>query len=349
VFVLILMILTTVPVLAADVRSGGTINIAADEVIDEDVYIAGSNITINGTINGDLVAAGGTITVNGTIDGSVLAACGTFNLNGKVNSSVRCATGAINIDGEIGKDLVVAAGDLNMADSAIVEGDILLGANTATISGTVMGDIDAAVSRLTLSSSANITGYLSYTSDNEVNKESGAQIGGEVTHKLPPRSNPFITWIITFLMALVTGIVIILIFPRRTTAITDSIRTRPWSSLGWGALILFLTPVAIMILLITVVGIPLGLIALLLYGAAIYLSQIPIALFIGRWTIGYLREVRGRALLVAAFATGLLVLTLLTLIPYVGFAIWVATALFGLGGLVISIKEKSLPLAGGQR
>ena len=46
--------LTSAPVLAADLRSGDTITVASGEVVDDDLYIAGESIVIDGTINGDL-------------------------------------------------------------------------------------------------------------------------------------------------------------------------------------------------------------------------------------------------------------------------------------------------------
>ena len=64
--IMLITLLMAVPVLAAELRSGETIIIASGEEIDDDVYITGNNITVNGTINGDLIVAGGTITINST-------------------------------------------------------------------------------------------------------------------------------------------------------------------------------------------------------------------------------------------------------------------------------------------
>ncbi len=108
---------------------------------------------------------------------------------------------------------------------------------------------------------------------------------------------------------------------------------------GWGAIILFATPVAVIVTLITVVGVPVGLIGLILYGIGIYLSQIAVGLFIGYWIIGYFRKVETRGILVGALALGFTVLTLLKLIPYVGFPLWLATVLFGLGALLVSERR----------
>ena len=83
-------VLVAVPVLAAELRGGGDVTVASGEVIDEDLYVAGDHIIVNGTINGDLWAAGGTI-INGTVNGSVLAVGGTVNISGEVTHTVRVA------------------------------------------------------------------------------------------------------------------------------------------------------------------------------------------------------------------------------------------------------------------
>ena len=119
----------------------------------------------------------------------------------------------------------------------------------------------------------------------------------------------------------------------------DSIRMYPLPSLGWGAVILFATPIAAIMVCFTVVGIPIGLIALALYGIAVYLSQIPVALLIGRLIIRRSTEVESKGLLVGVLALGLVILIILRLIPFLGFWIGLATALFGLGAVVVSERR----------
>ena len=80
---------------------------------------------------------------------------------------------------------------------------------------------------------------------------------------------------------------------------------------------MFATPIVAIITFVTVVGVPIGLIGLTLYGIAIYLSQIAVGLFIGYWIIGSFSKVESRGILVGALALGFLILTLLKLIPYV--------------------------------
>ena len=265
-----------------------------------------------------------TITVNGVVNGSVMAAGRTVNINGDVGHAVRAVVETININGNVSGDVMVAGGDVNIASTARVGGDLLFGAGIARIDGLIEGDIKGGGSEVTISNgvkgnialkvesltilpTANIQGDLTYTCEEEADIQSGAQIGGMTTHNLPEvkekRAKPFPFVLFSgiggkvtgFIMALIAGLVIILLAPRRLTSIAESIRSRPGASAGWGALILFVTPIAAIIVCITIIGIPVGLIALALWGIAIYLAQIPVGLFIGRWIIGRFRGGGGQS------------------------------------------------------
>ena len=367
--VTLLMILTAVSALAFDARSGATVTVASGEVVDDDLYVAAETIIVDGTVNGDLWAAGNTITVNGIVNGSVMAAGRIVNINGDVTHAVRAVAETININGDVGGDVMAGCGKLNIDSTARIGGDLLFGADIASIDGLVEGNIKGSgrevtisngvngnveleVESLTILSTANIGGHLSYTSEEEADIQSGAQITGATTHTIPEvkedeaKGFPFVLFtsalskLISFLMAFVTGVVIIFLAPKKLTSITDAIGTRPGPSAGWGAMILFLTPIAALIVCLTIVGIPVGLIALALYGIALYLAQIPVGLFIGRWIIGRFRVVESKAIMVGALAVGLVILKLLSLIPYFGFFVGLVVALFGLGAVVAAERKR---------
>ena len=340
---MIIMMLTAAPVLAFDARSEETVTVGSQEVVDDDLYVGASTIVIDGMVNGELWAAGYTITVNGVVNGSAMVAGNMISISGDVGHAVRAAGQTISISGNVNGDLMVFGSAVNVASTATVKGDLFVGAANVRIDGLVEGDIkgggsavtigngvkgnvELEVDSLTILSTANIEGDLTYTSEEEADIQSGAQIGGATTHNLPPvEEEPAIPFpfslfsgilakLTGFLMALVTGLVIILIAQRRLTSIADAIGTSPGASAGWGALIVFLAPIAAVLVCFTIVGIPVGLIALALWGIGLYLAQIPVGLFIGRWIIGRFRAVEGKAIMVGALALGLVILKLLELL-----------------------------------
>jgi len=371
----IMMMLTAAPVLAFDARSEETVTVGSGEVVDDDLYVGASTIIIDGMVNGELWAAGYTITVNGAVNGSAMVAGNMISISGDVGHAVRAAGQTISISGNVNGDLIVFGSAVNVASTATVKGDLFVGAANVRIDGLIEGDIkgggskvtigngvkgnvELEVDSLTILSTANIEGDLTYTSEEEADIQSGAQIGGATTHNLPPvpvKEEPakafpplgIVSKVIRFLMALVTGLVIILIAQRRLTSIADAIGTSPGASAGWGALIVFVAPIAAFLVCFTIIGIPVGLIALALWGIGLYLAQIPVGLFIGRWIIGRFRAVEGKAIMVGALALGLVILKLLELLlgliplPGLGFFIGLAVVgVFGLGAVVVSERRR---------
>ncbi len=358
---LLLLMLGTTPVSAADVRSGDTIIVASGDQIDDDLYVAASRIVINGTVNGDVVCAGETIEINGVINGNIIAVGSNIRINGEVTNSVRVAGADIEIGGKVGRDIFVAGSDINLTNAGSIGRDLFFASSNINVdspidrnvkgyaekvdlNNLISGNVEVGATNLTISSTASVKGNLTYISDNQAVVNSGAQIDGTTTHNLPKArtsvSPSLNVWfkIIAFLTTLVTGALIILIAPKRASAVAETIKRKPLATLGWGALILFVTPLAALITFITVIGIPVGLIGLLLYGLVIYLSQVAVGLFIGSLIIDRFARVSSRGVLVGAFTLGFAILTLIKLIPYIGFPIWLATALFGIGAILLSQK-----------
>ena len=294
----------------------------------------------------------------------MVAAVSTLNIDGEVGQAVRVVGATININGSIGDDLMVGGGNLTIGSTATIGGDLLFAAGKVHIEGAINGyirgagdevsladgvggDVHIGVDQLTVASGAFIQGNLTYVSENEAVIPPVLKSGARLAMIYPSLEWPFRAGIIptilgrllTFLMILAIGIVIVLVAPRRMALMADTIRNKPWWSLGWGAIVLFATPIAALVVCITIVGIPLGLIGLALYGIAIYLSQIPVALFIGRWIIGYFAKTDSRAIMVGALALGLAILCLLRMIPYLGFVIGLAVVLFGLGAALVSLRK----------
>ena len=89
------------------------------------------------------------------------------------------------------------------------------------------------------------------------------------------------------------------------------------------------TPVAALIAGLTLVGLPLALVALALWALGIYLGKIPIALFLGRTVLGP----RGGGGPTLALLVGLLAVFVAVNLPFVGWIVNLALTLIGVGGL----------------
>lgn len=362
--VVTVFVLLCQPVQAATLRSSDNVNIPSDVTINDDLYVAGGTVTINGTVNGDLIVAGGNVTVNGTVRDDAMVAGGTVIIAGDIGQSVRAAGGNLSINGQVAEDLVVSGGNVDVSSNSTIGRDVLLSSGSARLSGpvgrgvrgavgslvidnSVGNGVRVSVGNLTLTDRAVINGDLVYTSENTAEIADGAQVTGEITRREPPVRRPGIagrifSFIASFIAAFLFGLLLLLLFPVGMVRVADTVRGSPWISLLLGFVLLIVVPAAIVILLILLVTIPISLTILFFYVLGIYLAKVFVGLALGRTMVSYFKWNIGNIL---AFLIGLAIIMLLGLIPFIGPLIRFVYVIFGLGaaGLVVFyyLRERS--------
>ena len=88
----------------------------------------------------------------------------------------------------------------------------------------------------------------------------------------------------------VLAMIVVTLFKKGSREISDQMINRPGQSLLWGLVLLIVTPIISFILFFTIIGAPLAVILLIIYGVTIYLSTIFVGLVIGRKILGYLQN-----------------------------------------------------------
>ena len=111
-------VLVPASALAAEVHQGNSLVVAPGETIDDDLYVFGGTVNVQGTVNGDVILLGGMSTVSGLITGDLLVFGGTTTLTGDVRGSMRAVGGTVTIGGRVDQDLAIGAGTLDIAPSA---------------------------------------------------------------------------------------------------------------------------------------------------------------------------------------------------------------------------------------
>jgi hypothetical protein len=108
-------------------------------------------------------------------------------------------------------------------------------------------------------------------------------------------------------------------------------------SSGYGLVALVATPIIAVLACVTVVGLPIGFIAFLLWLIALYVAKLIVAQVVGTRVIETLAERREHFAIV--FAVGLFIVTLATNLPLVGGLIGFLVTLIGLGLLVLFLRD----------
>ncbi len=349
---------------AADFRTDTSISIGEDEVIDDDLYLLGTTITINGTVNGDVFAAGNTLSINGTVNGNVYLLGQEVSVSGTVSQGVRITANSVSISGSIGEDLLLLANTANVDGNANIGRDLIVtvdtlnldgtvqrrlagNAQTATLNGSVGTNVDISVETLTVTEDASIGGNLTYRSDEEAEISSGAEIGGDLTLEMMDdvevatgfSLDSIAIGIVGLIMAAVYGTVLLVVFPRLTVTASNQLLEKPVMSIGMGIVFLIVIPIVAVLVMITVIGIPLGLITLLLYGIALFSAQVFVGLTIGRLIFSFLADANRRLIQFFGLLIGLLILYGISFVPYLGSWAPLIIAILGLGGLMLAIGK----------
>jgi len=119
--------------------------------------------------------------------------------------------------------------------------------------------------------------------------------------------------------------------------LTNTIEQKPGQTFGFGSLYLFLLLPFSLVLFLTVIGLHVGIILIAIWAISIYLSKMVFGYFIGKVLMKNLSTNNSNPYL--TFVFGLLVTTLLTTIPYVGWAILLMSTIFGMGTIFIGIRD----------
>lgn len=140
------------PAYAFEDRTGDTVTIGADEVINDDLYVTAETFTLDGTVNGDVIVFAQTVWINGTINGDLIGGAQAIIINGTVTDDVRVGAGAVQVgeNAQLGSDLVVGAGSLETKPGSIVDGELVVGSGQTLLAGDVSGDVLAATGGLEL-------------------------------------------------------------------------------------------------------------------------------------------------------------------------------------------------------
>ena len=349
---------------ATNMRSGNLVSVGREEVVDSTVYLAGTTVTVMGTIKGDLYCAGQNIDVTGMVEGDVICAGQTVNVSGNVLGDVRVAGQTVTIAGAVGHSLsafgqsVTLSGDAAVNMDATVYGtsvqmggkvgrDAVVGGQNVTLAGIVGRNVTSTVDWLALGGGAQIGGDVNYTSSHEVDKGTSAVVGGKTVRHDPPIDQDGANsswaaqlWGVTYWFGawLVLGLLLLAVMPRSYQATSNlMVRRGGWVLLA-GTAALIMTPIVAVMLMVTVLGIPAGVILLLLWIVAMMAACAYSGFALGQWVVAQ----TGWNLkwpTVTSLALGLFLLALLMLIPVVGGLFSFLALVWGLGGITLAVSE----------
>jgi hypothetical protein len=300
-------------------------NVEINGIVDGDVYIAGTNISITGTISDDLYVAGENITISGNIYGDVVAMGSIIDTSGSVGESAYFIGGSISSIGSITDDLVMIGGKIS-ADGYVDEDLTALGGDIS-VESVIAEDLIAYGTSLSLSKAT-------------VSGETYKELGVIHTQNMKFFSNPCLSWVEITSASLILGIstflvgaLIIYLMPVKTLDVVKKSTDNGEEfikSFATGFVVLFVAAVPLTILLsLTVVGLPIAGILIVLLTFLILYSKIWVEIGIGKFVLLSMKKKKFSFYL--ALLVGRCISIIMSLIPIVGTIYSVIITLAGTG------------------
>jgi anti-sigma factor RsiW len=344
---------------ALEIRRGDLVTVAAGETIDDTLLAAGNTISIDGNINGDLLAFGRSVTVRGNVTGDLITGGETINVEGTIGGNVIGGGRGISLlRSRVGRNLYGFGRDVEVDAAAEIVGNaIAFGENididgrvgtdvqgfgaTLRVSGNVEGDVEGHAANITLLPSARVGGDVTAHVDSadDLDIASGAVVGGNVDTQLVEREqrrNRYMTvghyvgQIVRLGAMFLAGLLLLWVFPvLREVSLPNAIAVLRSGGIGLAAAVTL--PVAALLLCVTIVGAPIGILTFVLGAIGLYLSKIVLSQIIGR---AVLRAPQGPPHYAATLITGLVIVVVAINLPFIGGIANFVLTLVGFGIIV---------------
>lgn len=327
--------------------------VRVDRAAVGDAFAAGCSVDVDSAVAGDALVAGGNVRLGAPVGQSLFAAAGQLTVNASIGRNARLAGGqiAIGSGSRVAGNVLVAGGDVRI-DGA-VKGSVRAAAGRLRIDGPVDGDVVATAGTVELGPKARIAGQLRYASREDLVRDAAAQVQGGVQRmpwaeerQGPPPAARAVAgggagWVWSAgLMAIAA--VLAAAWPGLPGGLAVTLRTRAGLSLLLGFVALVCIPVAALILMFTLIGVPMGLLAIVLYLALLLVGYVSAGIGLGAWVLARVRGTRstGSGWRIGAAALGVLAVALLGRLPYVGWIVVVLALLAGIGAVLLQARAR---------
>jgi hypothetical protein len=257
----------------------------------------------------------------------------------------RAGLARVQRQGRVGEDLLVAAGQATVASGSLIGGDLIFATGRMQMDGAVTGSV--------LGTTGNYTEGGSIGGTERVNLQ---QPEGQ---QEPTLADRILDGLRRYVSILVVGLLLLWLLPRLLRGAPEVTRGRPLVALGVG-LLAFIGVVVTLILISLVTALVAVVLALLGLGSLSGLTAFAgilvaaIIAFVFVLTVGFAAQATigyavGRLLLrgedrsflagLGALALGVLLVALVTAIPFVGRVLEALVVPLGLGGLVLMVRR----------
>jgi cytoskeletal protein CcmA (bactofilin family) len=334
----------------------------ADQTVKTDLIVFADTTRIEGNVDGDLIVWSQNATVTGHVKGDVIAFTQDLRVEGPVGGNVRVFSQRLELSSTVERNVSAWVGNLSVSPGTKIGGSMILGTGDAILEGSVGGDVQAYGADFDLNGPVGGNLYIR-AKDLRVGKNA-VVAGTAAFHGRHPASvdaaakfaQPLQTTIISedygdrysslgyywhqvlrWGAAFVFGLVFLLLAPTFFFDASNALN-RYAPSVGFGVLFLFAVPIAAILVCFTIVGLGVGISTIMIWLISMYAAQVVVGRWVGEKILGAGEPGMGPAL--GRLALGLLILRLISMLPYVGGWVMFLVVVWGIGGMVLAVNRR---------
>ena len=319
--------------------SGRVALFGADVQLDADVadslYMIGADVRASGTVKGETELIGGRVSAASAFDGNLTAIGSRVGITkgAKIGGAANITGAKVTFGGEAHGPLTIEASEVEFSGAARgplrIESPHIHFANGAVVDG------DAEIFSIAdpvIDPGARITGHVNKHSLSEVSAARAFAAAGPMGRFLPA----------IFLLgsAMMAGLMFLWLGRGGAEGAIDELIDSPASSGLWGLAALVLLPIAAVVLSLTIIGAPVGALAMLALPLLLLLGYASAGLGLGEWMFNRLGEPRSAGVRALHLLGGLIGLGAVGLIPWAGPVLLALASLCGFGAVLRTLHDR---------
>lgn len=341
-----------------------------DQTQADDCYFAGGQVSVDAPIQGDLIIAGGQLTVTDSVAQDLVVAGGEIRIDGVVGDDIRAAGGQLTLSSHVHDDVILFGGSLDITSGTVIEGNLIVFGGEVRQGGTVLGATEIrggevevsgycfgsttlASGQLVIQDGAEFHGPVTYWTESGEMDFGGSLMGVRATYDdsmafdTDSDAGPFLGAGFAFfwIAFLVSGFIFLIglnwAFHRAFSDGSGFVLTDIPRSLGYGLIYLLGVPILIVLTFIIIVGIPIGLLMLLLFGFSLFFSVMVFSLLLSHAWGNRSADVWGfwkQVFIAFILSIGI---HLLTFIPFIGGLLSFILITWAYGAMILGARRRN--------
>jgi cytoskeletal protein CcmA (bactofilin family) len=311
-------------------------NFSITRDVDGDIYTAGETITINSNVKGDIIGAANSVSLTGNVENNIRMAGNTLNFSKVTANSITVAGSKVSLTDVNANKIYVAGEKITFTGKTNYLNAI---GSEVTISGELNGKSYIRADKVIIEDTAVIKDTLKVKAahdivyNGDVNKDNIVYTHVDEYEYNYSLSNRIADTVYGIIATYIIIVLMILFMNGFIDRAVTNLKEKKVSTVLFGLFLFLVTPIIILLTLITFIGIPVSIITLFAYITFILTAKAFASISLGKLLFKDMN-------LYLSSLIGIMIFTLLSFIPVVNVIVWFTYIGYVFGSYFLMFKKE---------